>query len=121
MNTKTGYKVVCTRDKKLQSFSSVFDPRFSVEYKLNEWVERPNGLTEDGRAMYGPFAVFNNVGNAFNFTRFEMEYNVAMYECEYAPSYDNCLWCPTGMVRMDTLPPGTRFADRVKLTRRIHQ
>ena len=90
-------------------------------YGIDEVTQRPEGQ--------GPLAVFATLEDAIEFAGATEE---RIYECESLPSLDNRLWLnclyPVAgnfeevyyyNIDVITLPKGTMFADKVKLTRLV--
>ena len=125
MKTKIGYKVVT---KELESYiiSTTWDScEFSVKYKENEWVEPKN--------KHAPLMVFSDKRKAKSFLVNNRCGIGVVYECEYKPSKMKWGWClgsiwdqikrKTSKKRLGvfgSVPEHTKFADAVKLTRKIY-
>jgi len=111
-----GYKVV--RTFKTGKIISAYSDGHIVEYKIGEWVKRPDGC--------GPLAVFNTLENAKDFV-FKGTFGPTrkIFLCEYESSILNYLWCRYTLqdkkMRREKhlLPIGTQLAERVMLIREV--
>jgi len=128
LNIKKGYKIVSisSRTEKLRSYVLSSANEGCIEYKQHHWVSQP---------LYcGPLAVFENLNHAMWFAENEnlrgahTSEMFALWSCDYIPSQERTLWMPcyppfsrARKVQYNNfpLPPGTRFAQRVRLLNNI--
>ena len=128
LNIKKGYKIVRIQSEteKLRSYVLSSANEGCIEYKQNCWVSQP---------LYcGPLAVFETLDDALRFAEDEKLRSVfsseayALWSCDYIPSQERMLWRPYNPLYSRTrkvqynnfpLPPGTRFAQRVRLLNNI--
>ena len=128
LNIKKGYKIVSisSRTEKLRSYVLSSANEGCIEYKQHHWVSQP---------LYcGPLAVFENLNHALWFAENEnlrgahTSEMFALWSCDYIPSQERTLWMPYSPLYSRTrkvqyndfsLPPGTRFARRVRLLNNI--
>jgi len=128
---KTAIKIVRHRkeDAELYSegtikkgdYTSAFDDGLVTLYKKGRWTKR--------KKVGGPFAVFDTTKNALKFllgnkNRFNTE--LQLFECKYKESTEDSLYYRsqiTGRTLSEmpgfSVPQGTVFADKVKITKRI--
>ena len=131
LNIKKGYKIIRIQSEteKLRSYVlsalSGMDEG-CIEYEQNSWVSQP--------LHCGPLAVFENHDDALRFAEDQKLRSLhtsgafALWSCDYIPSQERTLWMPcylplsrTRKVQYNSfpLPPGTRFAQRVRLLNNI--
>ena len=131
LNIKKGYKIVSisSRTEKLRSYvlsALSGTDEGCIEYEQNSWVSQP---------LYcGPLAVFETLDDALRFSEdqelrsLDTSEAYALWSCDYIPSQERTLWMPcyplfsrARKVQYNNfpLPPGTRFAQRVRLLNNI--
>jgi hypothetical protein len=127
---KKGYKIVrrCGTGERVSLLGSMGGP--------TEWYpEYGIGIETRPREGSGPLAVFNSLSKASAYYCLEWDWFCELWECEYEPSdrvhpEGFLLWHAAGGesmtfptdqagVRAAGLPPGTAFAEIVRLTRRL--
>lgn len=101
-----GYKVVEIINGKLYSFMP-FPCRLT--YEIGKWTKPKKSC--------GPLAVFSSLEWAVDFLH-DLDGHT-IYECEYKPSEDKCLWVNNIRTHKCVLPPDTQFASAVKLISEI--
>ena len=100
-------------------YTSAFDDGLLTIYKQGRWTKR----NSDG----GPFAVFDTTKNALKFileNKNRLNTQLQLFECKYKESTEKALYYTIYGVLMRkmpnvSVPHGTVFADKVKITKRI--
>ena len=128
LNIKKGYKIIRIQSEteKLRSYALSDRDEGCIEYEQNSWVSQP---------LYsGPLAVFETLDDALRFSEdqelrsLDTSEAYALWSCDYIPSQERTLWMPYSPLYSRTrkvqyndfsLPPGTRFARRVRLLNNI--
>lgn len=117
MKSKIGYKVVKTNGKS----AIISRDDFAVEYKFKEWAYP--------KFKEAPLMVFETLADAEDFRNGERWNYLIIYKCEYKKSKKKWGWCLDNIADVvnlkiykkkvshlfESLPPGTIFADAVKL------
>lgn len=102
---KLGWKVCWRYGGFLQSVCSSH-----ASYRIGAVTRRPYG--------FGPMAMFDTLDAAKAFSRYSLgrvrRQHYPIFRCRYVESADTRLWDAFGPM-LGALPPGTRFADEVKL------
>jgi len=89
-------------------FLSGFIAGESVVYKKKKWTTRPHKC--------GPLAVFDTLEHAKKFLTGQFRGNRVIFKCKYKPS--KILFLYTPFSRKIDVPLGTKFADKVKITKK---
>ena len=109
--TRKGFKVV---HKLYNGYESALPIGLLTMYSTDYWTKRTTA--------HGPFAVFKKLKHAEEFMGYR-PYNTKLFKCLYTKSKDKSLYYYDNNYKFElkkrNLPPGTKCADTVKLTR-IH-
>ena len=108
---KMGYKVArVLQDGTIISSRTAWYKGSVVKYKIGEFVKPNNNC--------GPLAVFESLDNIKSFfDKNEMNDDDKIFKCVYCESKYEKLWNPS--YELNTLPPGTKLACKVKLIKEV--
>lgn len=118
--SRKGFKV-CRRyyfvNRTITKLLSAFNYGKTVKYEKNKWIKK--------HKKRGPLAVFDTLDHAISFSPI----NCVIFKCRYKKSRHEKLWYAykgnrrkyyKSETQPKNLPDGTRFADKVKLIRRVY-
>ena len=118
MNVRKGYKVVSVLDSGLGSVfgSAYLNPIFRgfTTYEQYVWTHRKEGC--------GPLGVFNSLEDAQEFicrNTVCLYAPVKIFKVDYVISRSHRMWYSRSAVRFGHFPPGTVFANSVKLLEEV--
>lgn len=102
-------------------YESAFHDGKVINYHFGEWNERPEEC--------GPLAVFKKIEYAINFLKNNYRFDKMLFECKYIKSKEKDFYFTHYSYKDDKkqkismeecrIPKGTRFADKVKLIKRV--
>jgi len=112
---KKGYKI-CRWQSDTAEYISAFGLGINTIYKMNEWTKRIKDC--------GPLAVFDNMENIEFFMGRIVNFSpYFVFECEYKESETKELYYLNKGKKISynnmNIPRGTKFADEVKLIKRV--